>query len=209
MSLTEKIKNDPRLKSLVLKAMIPRNQARPRRWVRWFVNPFIHFKGKRVTIRRMTRIDVLPFNRFQIGNDSTIEDFSTVNNGVGDVIIGERTRIGLGCTLIGPLTIGNDVMIAQNVVIAALNHRYEDDSLPISQQGFSKNPIVVEDEAWIAANSVILSGVKVGKHAVVSAGSVVRRNVPAYSIVAGNPAVVIKRRNPETKVWEWKTGEAR
>ncbi len=204
MSFIHKIKNNPAWKVLALKAMIPRNQARPRRWVRWFINPLVHNRGKRTTICRMTRMDVLPFNRFVLGNDSTIEDFTTVNNGVGDIIIGERTRIGLGCTLIGPVTIGNDVMIAQNVVMSALNHKYEDERLPISQQGFTKNPIVVEDEVWIAANCVILSGVTIGKHAVVSAGSVVRRNVPAYSVVSGNPAQVIKKRNSQTKVWEWK-----
>lgn len=204
MSIIEKIKSNPKLKRFTLWALIPRNQARPRVWVKWFLNPFIHHKGKRSLIRRSARMDVLPFNRFHLGNDSTIEDFTTINNGVGDIFIGDRTRIGLGCTLIGPVKVGNDVIVAQNVVMSALNHRYEDDTLPISRQGVTKNPIVVEDEAWIAANCVILSGVTIGKHAVVSAGSVVRRNVPSYSIVSGNPAQVVKRRNPETRVWEWK-----
>lgn len=204
MTFSEKIKNNPRLKELASRALIPRNQARPRKWVTWFLNPFIHHKGKRTTICKHSRMDILPFNQFYIGDDSTIEDFSTVNNGVGDIWIGDRTRIGLGCTLIGPVKVGNDVMIAQNVVISALNHRYEDDTLPISRQGVTKNPIVIKDEAWIAANCVILSGVTIGKHAVVSAGSVVRRNVPAYSVVAGNPASVVKRQNPVTKIWEWK-----
>ncbi len=204
MSFSAKIKSNPRLKAWVHRALIPRNQARPRLWVRWFVNPFIHHKGKRSLIRRSARMDILPFNRFSLGDDSTIEDFTTINNGVGDVIIGDRTRVGLGCTVIGPVKIGNDVMIAQNVVMSGLNHRYEDESLPISRQGVTHNAIEIGDEAWVAANCVILSGVKVGKHAVVSAGSVVRRNVPAYSVVAGNPAAVIKKRNPETGVWEWK-----
>ncbi len=192
MSLKEKINNNPRLKSLASWALIPRNQAHPRRWVRWFLNPLVHHKGKRTIIRWSARMDILPFNRFFIGDDSTIEDFTTVNNGVGDVYIGDRTRIGLGCTLIGPLKIGNDVIIAQNVVMSALNHKYEDDTLPISRQGFTKNAIVVENEALIAANCVILSGVTIGKHAIVSAGSVFRRNVPFYAVVAVNPAKVIK-----------------
>ena len=204
MALKEKIKNNPQLKSMVLKAMIPRNRARPRLWVRWFINPFVHHKGKRTGICKSARIDVLPYYKFSLGDDSIIEDFATINNGVGDVFIGKRSRIGLGSTLIGPLKIGNDVLIAQNVVLSALNHKYEDDTLPISRQGFTKNAIVVEDEVWIAANCVILSGVTIGKHAIVSAGSVVRRNVPSYSIVTGNPAKVIKRQNPETKIWEWK-----
>jgi len=204
MSLTEKIKNNPRLKNLASRVLMPRNQARPRKWVSWFLNPMIHHKGKRTVIRRMTRMDILPFNKFHIGDDSTVEDFTTINNGVGDVYIGDRTRIGLGCTLIGPVKVGNDVRIAQNVVLSGLNHKYEDDSVPISEQGVTTNTIIVEDETWIAANCVVLPGVTIGKHAVVSAGSIVRRNVPAYSVVSGNPAKVIKKRNPETKIWEWK-----
>jgi len=204
MSFTEKIKNNPRLKNLASRALMPRNQARPRIWVRWFLNPLIHHKGKHTVIRKWTRMDILPFNKFYIGDDSTIEDFTTINNGVGDIYIGDRTRIGLGCTLIGPVKIGNDVRIAQNVVLSGLNHKYEDDSVPISGQGVTVNSIVVEDESWIAANCVVLPGVTIGKHAVVSAGSIVRRNVPSYAVVSGNPAKVIKRRNPETKIWEWK-----
>lgn len=204
MSLKEKINSDPKLKQLALRALMPRNQARPRRWVKWFLNPFIHHKGKRTVIRRWTRLDILPFNRFSIGDDSTIEDFSTINNGVGDILIGERTRIGLGCTLIGPVTVGNDVRIAQNVVMSGLNHKYEDTSLPISEQGVTTNRIVVEDECWIGANCVILPGVTIGKHAVISAGSIVRRNVPSYGVVSGNPAILMKRFNANTKIWEWK-----
>ncbi len=204
MSITSLIKSNPAIKKLAHRALIPKNQARPRLWVRWLVNPFIHHRGKGSLIRRNARMDILPFNRFSLGDNSTIEDFTTINNGVGDVTIGNRSRIGIGSTVIGPVKIGNDVIIAQNVVISGLNHKYEDVNLPVSKQGVWTNRITVEDEAWIAANSVILSGVKIGKHAVVSAGSVVRRNVPAYSVVSGNPAVVMKKRNPETGIWEWK-----
>ncbi len=204
MSTIEKIKANPKLKALFLYLLIPRNQARPRRWVKWLLNPFIHHKGKKSLIRSQTRMDILPFNKFYMGDDSTIEDFTTINNGVGDIYIGDRTRIGLGCTLIGPVTIGNDVRLAQNIVMSGLNHNYTDISMPISEQGVSINPIVVEDEVWIGANCVILPGVTVKKHAVVAAGSIVRQNVPAYSVVAGNPAKVMKKYNKETKIWEFK-----
>ena len=134
----------------------------------------------------------MPFNNFEIGRDSTIEDFSTVNNGVGDVIIGERTRIGLGNTLIGPVKIGNDIMLAQNIVLSGLNHGYVDISMPISDQPVETKPIVIEDEVWIGANAVVTAGVTVGKHAIVAAGSVVVKDVPPYTIVGGNPAKPLK-----------------
>ncbi|MBE0646854.1 MAG: acyltransferase [Bacteroidales bacterium] len=203
MSTIEKIKANPTLKAFFLYLLIPRNQARPRWWVKWFLNPFIHHKGKKSLICSRTRMDILPFNKFYMGDDSTIEDFTTINNGVGDIYIGDRTRIGLGCTLIGPVKIGNDVRLAQNIVMSGLNHNYTDISLPISEQGVTTNTITVEDEVWIGANCVILPGVTVKKHAVVAAGSIVRRNVPAYSVVAGNPAKVMKKYNKETNIWEF------
>ena len=202
MSIIEKIKANPKLKQLVLNAMMPKNQSRPRLWVKWFLNPFKHKKGKNSRICRHTRMDVMPFNNFVLGADSTIEDFCTVNNGVGDVLIGDRTRIGMSNVLIGPITIGNDVMLAQNIVLSGLNHGYEDITLPPHNQPVTKKKIILEDEVWIGANSVVLAGVTIGKHAVVAAGSVVTKSVPPYSVVVGNPAKVFKQYNPKTRVWE-------
>lgn len=202
MSFIKTIKSNPALKALALWLLMPKNQARPRLWVQLFLNPFKHKRGKRALVRRRTRMDVLPFKNFALGDDSTIEDFATVNNGVGDVIIGNRTRIGISCVLIGPVTIGNDVMLAQNIVVSGLNHPYEDVTVPISVQKVTTKPIVIEDESWIGANAVITAGVTVGKHSVVAAGSVVTKDVPPYSIAAGNPARVLKRYNFESKLWE-------
>jgi len=202
MGIKEKIKSNEQLKKITHWLMVPSGQARPRLWVKWFVNPFFHKKGKGSCVRRRTRMDVLPWNKFELGAHSTIEDFSTINNGVGHVIIGDRTRIGLGNTLIGPVTIGNDIRLAQNVVLSGLNHNYTDISLPIHAQGVSTAPIVIEDETWIGSNAVIVAGVTVGKHCIVAAGSVVTKSVPPYSVVVGNPARVLKQYNPETKNWE-------
>jgi acetyltransferase-like isoleucine patch superfamily enzyme len=202
MGLADKLKSNPRLKRLALWLLMPRNQARPRLWVKWFLNPFKHKRKKGSLVRRRTRMDVLPFNNFVLGFDSTIEDFATINNGVGDVIIGDRTRIGLGCVVIGPVAIGNDVMFAQNIVVSGLNHGYQDLSLPPSLQPVDTKPIHIGDEVWIGANSVITAGVNIGKHSVVAAGSVVTKSVPPYSVVAGNPAKVLKQYNPKTLQWE-------
>jgi len=202
MSIVERIKANPKLKQLVLNAMMPKNQSRPRLWVKLFLNPFKHTKGKNSRICRHTRMDVMPFNNFVLGEDSTIEDFCTVNNGVGDIIIGNRTRIGIGNVLIGPVSIGNDVILAQNIVMSGLNHGYEDITLPPHNQPVTKKKIILEDEVWVGANSVILAGVTIGKHAVVAAGSVVTKNVPAYSVVVGNPAKVIKQYNLQTLAWK-------
>lgn len=202
MSIVEKIKANPKLKQLALDAMMPRNQSRPRLWVKLFLNPLKHTKGKNARICRYTRMDVMPFNNFVLGNDSTIEDFCTINNGVGDVLIGDRTRIGMSNVLIGPVTIGNDVMMAQNIVLSGLNHGYEDINTVPHKQPVTRKKITIEDEVWIGANVVIVAGVTVGKHAVIAAGSVVTKNIPSYSVAVGNPAKIIKHYNPQTGHWD-------
>ena len=202
MGLKEKIKSNERLKKLVHWSILIPKQTRPRLWIKWFVNPFFHKKGKGACVRRRTRMDVVPWNKFKLGAYSTIEDFSAINNGVGSVIIGDRTKIGLSNTIIGPVSIGNDIRLAQNITLSGLNHNYTDVDLPIHVQGVSTAPIVIEDETWIGANVVILAGITIGKHCIVAAGSVVTKNVPSYSVAVGNPARVVKKYNPETKNWE-------
>lgn len=202
MGVVDKIKSNEKLKHFVLWMLMPKNQARPRLWVKLFVNPFKHKKGKRSLIRRRVRMDIMPFNDFRLGADSTIEDFSTVNNGVGNVHIGDRTRIGMSNVLIGPVQIGNDVMFAQNIVLSGLNHGYEDVSVVPHKQKVSTAPIIIEDEVWLGANVVVVAGVTIGKHSVVAAGAVVTKSIPAYSVAVGNPAKVLKQYNFETKKWE-------
>ena len=202
MELAAQIKSNKTMKALAHWSILIPNQARPRLWIKWFVNPFVHKKGKGACIRRRTRLDVVPWNKFNLGNQSTIEDFSAVNNGVGDVVIGDRTRIGLSNTIIGPVKVGNDVRLAQNVVLSGLNHNYTEIDSPIHAQGVSTNPIVIEDETWIGANVVVVPGVTIGKHAVIAAGSVVTKNIPDYSVAAGNPARILKQYDVETKTWK-------
>ncbi|NVK05601.1 MAG: acyltransferase [Flavobacteriia bacterium] len=199
---TSALLQNQKLKSLLHQLMVPKNQARPRKWVSWFVNPVVHSKGKGAKICRRVRMDVLPHRKFHIGANSTIEDFSVINNGVGDVHIGDRTRIGIGNTVIGPAIIEDDVIFAQHVTLSGLNHEYRDVHTPIHQQPINTAPIHIKSGAWIAANSVITAGVTIGKNSVVAAGSVVTKDVPDYSIAAGNPAKVIKKYNFETEEWE-------
>ncbi len=202
MGLKERIKSNDTLKKLVHWSILIPNQTRPRLWIQLLVNPFYHKKGKGACIRRRTRMDVAPWNKFELGDNSTIEDFSAINNGVGDVIIGNQTKIGLSNTIIGPVTIGNDIRLAQNITLSGLNHNYQDIKTPIHKQGVSTAPIIIEDECWIGANVVVLPGVTIGKHSVVAAGSIVTKDIPSYSVAAGNPARIIKKYNLETKNWE-------
>lgn len=201
MSISSAVKSNPRLKKFVHRLLIPKNEARPRLWVKLFLNPFIHKRGKGSKIRSLTRLDVVPFNRFSLGARSTIEDFCTVNNGVGDVVIGSNTLIGMGNVLIGPVTIGNNVIFAQNVVASGLNHEYRDISTPIVDQPVTTAHIIVEDDCWIAANVVLTPGVTIGRHCVIAAGAVVTKDIPPFTVAAGNPAKPI--RHYDTSLREW------
>lgn len=146
-------------------------------------------------------MDIFPFNKFSLGSHATIEDFCTINNGVGDVIIGEETRIGIGNVIIGPVTIGSQVILAQHIAVSGMNHTYTDVTLPTRKQKVTTAPIVIEDEVWVGANAVITAGVTIGKHSVVAAGAVVTKNIPPYSIAVGNPARVIKKYDFDKAEW--------
>jgi len=196
------IKDNERLKRFFHYLIVPIGQARPRTWIRIVVNPFIHHRGKGSVIRSSVRLDVFPFGEFTLGERSIIESYATINNGLGAVKIGNDVTIGISNVIIGPVLIGNHVIFAQNIVVSGLNHGYEDVTVPIHQQRCTTKEIVIGDESWIGANAVIVAGVKIGKHAIVAAGSVVTKDVPDFSIVAGNPAKLIKQYNPATKAWE-------
>lgn len=155
--------------------------------------PFPLYKERKGSvIHRSVRKDITPFHPFILGNYSVIEDYCCVNNAVGEIRIGDHTRIGLHNTLIGPISIGNDVNLAQGVVVSGLNHNYKDKTHNINQQGVNTSLITIGDDVWIGANVVITAGTTIGKHCVIGAGSIVTKDVPDYSVAIGNPARIVK-----------------
>jgi len=131
-----------------------------------------------------------------------VEIFSSPNSKYGkNLVIGYNTILscedGLG------IYIGDNVGIAAYCYFRTANHKIDNIELPILKQGHdyktisfndSNYSIVIEDDVWIGAHSIILSGSHLSKGTVISAGSVVSSKIPPYSIVAGNPARVIKSR---------------
>ena len=202
MSLNDYIQTNPKAKALVLWMLMPTGHARPRWWVRNFLNPLMYKKGKGALIRRRTRMDIMPFRTFSLGAKSIIEDFVCVNNGMGDVVIGDNCMIGIGSVLTGPVTIGNNVIMAQHAGVSGLNHGYRDIHVPIRDQKCDVAPVRIKDDTWIGTNAVITAGVTIGKHCIVAGGSVVTKDVPDYTLVGGNPARVLKQYNKVTGEWE-------
>ena len=202
MGTIQKLKSDPRLKKLVIWLITPARNPRPRWYIRLFVNPFFHKKGKGAKIRRRTRIDVFPWKRFEIGKLTTIEDFCTINNGSGDVILGDRVRVGIGSVIIGPVRMCHGSGLGQHVFVAGFSHGFADGTKNSSVQPLTIKPTVIEDEAHVGANSVVVAGVTIGKRCQVGAGSVVTKDIPPFSVAVGNPAKVIKRFNEKSGLWE-------
>lgn len=187
-----KFKSNPRLKRMVDWLIMNQVETRPR----WFIRllaPLYQHRGRHAIIHHSVRMDTPPYRKFWLGDYSVVESFACINNAVGDVIIGDHTRIGLHNTIIGPVTIGSHVNLAQGITITALNHNFDESEKRIDQQGISTKEVVLEDDIWVGANAVILPGVTIGTHAVVAAGAIVTKDVPPHSLVAGVPAKVIRQ----------------
>lgn len=127
------------------------------------------------------------------------------------VSIGQNVYIGKYCTLQADIEIGSNVEIANNVgLIGKYDHDYSQVGVTIKDAPWigdrnycfkGKNQkIIVENDVWIGYGSIVFTGVHVYKGAIIAAGSVVTRDVPAYSIVAGNPAKVIGMRFTEEQI---------
>lgn len=182
------------------------NHIRYRRWVNKFgsTNGLVRI-GKDVTFQNP---QYLHFGKgVGIGKHSY---FLPLDSYAG-IKYNPKIEIGDGCWIgirnsfaaIDEIKIGNHVLFAGYVHISDHSHGYEDIMKPIAPQKLiSKGPVVIEDDCWLGFGCEILSGVHIGKHSVVAARAVVTKDVPAYSIVAGNPACVVKQYNFETKKWE-------
>lgn len=190
--LREGFKSNPKLKRLVDWLIMNQVQTRPRWYVRMLA-PLYQHRGRHSVIHSSVRMDTPPYRKFFLGQYSVIESYCCINNAVGDVIIGDHTRIGLHNTIIGPVTIGSHVNLAQGITVTALNHNFEDTEKRFDEQGVSTNPVIIGDDIWIGANAVILPGVSIGRHSVVAAGAVVTKDVPPHSLVAGVPAKIIRQ----------------
>ena len=160
--------------------------------------------GKDLIIEDYVEINCLSKQKIILGDRVTIGKFAIIRptniygGEIGEGLkIGNNSNIGpycyIGCS--GFIEIGNNVMISPRVSIYAENHVFESTDIPIKAQGLTKQFVKIENDCWIAANSIILAGVTIGRGSVVAAGSVVTSDVPPFSIVAGVPAKIIKNRN--------------
>lgn len=115
------------------------------------------------------------------------------------LVIGDRCVIGARSTITAheSITIGDDVWCGPDVFVSDASHGYQDPHTPIGRQMGAHLPVVIGDGSWIGHGAVVLPGTHIGRNVVVAAGAVVRGTVPDHSVVAGVPARVVRRLEPD------------
>lgn len=172
--------------------------------VKWY-----GFKGGNIIIGK--NVDILYPENVSIGNNTVIGNncellaFKSYKDVEPAILIGDGVLLNkysvIGCA--NKVIIEDHVIIAPYVHITDRNHSYSDVTKPISfQPDVSKGEVRVGSRTWIGFGSQIMSGVTIGKHCVIAAGSVVTKSIDDYTVVAGNPAKPIRRYNQVTKKWE-------
>ena len=157
--------------------------------------------SEQARISRLADIeDSVKGSKIIIEQDVTIDAFVKIKpaGGSGDITIGAGSYINSGTVIYSGngVRIGRDVLIAANCTLAPTNHEYSSRSKRIIEQRFrpSKGGIIIEDDVWIGVNTVILDGAIIREGCVVGACSLVKGELEAYGVYAGNPLVRIGER---------------
>lgn len=146
--------------------------------------------------------------KISLGSNVIIRPSSCIYaNGYKSVVsFGSGTEIGNHSTIssVNEVIIENDVLTGPHVFISDHNHEYGNPLKPISKQGVmvkDGSKVVIGEGTWLGTNVVVVGNVKVGKHCVIGANSVVTKDIPDYSVAAGIPCKVIKRYDFEKGEW--------
>ena len=157
---------------LILAAWLPESSHSElaRKWRAFFAKHIARQCGSRVNIERKAR-------------------FSPA------LSIGDHSGIGINCCVYGPVSIGKNVMMGQDVIVYTTRHRDDRTDIPMCEQGMSEvKPVMIGDDVWIGGRAIILPGVHIGDGCIIGAGAVVSRDIPAYSVAVGCPARVVRSR---------------
>lgn len=143
-------------------------------------------------------VTILGFENIILGDNVTFMKNSYIYaHDNGSLIIGNNFTMNSNSQLgasFGKIVVGNNCAIAQNCVLRASNHNFDNLNKPFNLQGHKYGEIIIEDDVWISSNSVITANTKVGKSSIIGAGCVVTKDVEPYSIMGGVPEKLIKKR---------------
>jgi len=159
--------------------------------------PFCRRLGR---VKFHEQVMVRGFRNIAVGDESFFMANCSLYAEAGRLTIGERCACNNNVMInacLGEITLGNDVIIGPNTVLRAADHAFDRSDLPIKEQGHSNGVIRIEDNVWLGANVVVTKDVRIGRGAVVGAGSVVTRDVPPDTVVGGVPARPIRTRTAD------------
>ena len=135
----------------------------------------------------------------------TVRPYAQIWSGGGTVRIGQGSEIGERCriSIANSLNIGKKVLLSPNVYITDCDHEYRNLGIPVIDQGIVQKgqTVSIGDGSYIGINAVIVGNVKIGKHCVIGANSVVTKDVPDYCVAVGSPAKLSKRYSMEVQQW--------
>jgi acetyltransferase-like isoleucine patch superfamily enzyme len=165
--------------------------------------------GRGVTLERGVTIDGLMRDGITLGDNVRLGPYTTMI-GPPPFALGDGIRMGHNSAADaysfigggGPVLIGNNVIMGEHVSFHPVNHKFDQIDIPIRDQGTSRKGIIIEDDVWVGANATFLDGAHVGRGSVIGAGSIVRGEIPPYSVAVGTPAKVIRSRVPQSVMSE-------
>lgn len=123
-----------------------------------------------------------------MGENCNIEKGCTIGR---NVAIGDNSGIGVNCLVQGSTIIGDNVIMGPECMIYTVNHSFNKETLKYEGET-DRSPVRIGNNVWIGARCILLPGITIGDGATVGAGAIVTRDIPAYTLAAGNPAKVIK-----------------
>jgi acetyltransferase-like isoleucine patch superfamily enzyme len=139
-------------------------------------------KGRFVEFGYRFRFDRSAPYHARVGEKTIAEDFNVWNTNLGDIIVGKRCWFGLNNVVMGPVEIGDELSTGPYVKILGPRH-------PVPPQAEKqRKKTIIGNNVWISTGSIVLFGVEIGDNAIISAGSVVTKDVPIGAFVGGNPA---------------------
>lgn len=186
--------------------------VRNRAWSRWHLVRYWRFAVWRLRHRHVVTeglvflgkrvlLDADEHARLAVGRFVHLGDGTRVLAHDGTMRIGDKCVFGADATVTGYLDIelGASCLVADDVYITDFDHRTDDLTQPIKDQGIVKTPVRIGPDCWLGTKAVVLRGVQIGSGTVVGASSVVTRDLPENAVAAGAPARVLHRRTPPAR----------
>jgi acetyltransferase-like isoleucine patch superfamily enzyme len=170
-------------------------------------------KGRNLSFHFTSQLDRQRAVRISLGSSISLKKDAWLSVATEDptgepvIVIDDNCHIGYGSIISAKnrIHLERDVLVAQQVLIVDHNHAYEDVTLPIAKQGITEGGrIRIGQGSWIGRGAAIICSrgqLTIGRNCVIAVNTVVTRSIPDYCLVWGNPAMIIRQYDPETRAW--------